>query len=125
MSIPTKISTTGRVQSRIILAFHIRWLVKTRKKRVLQAIEDLGYKPNLIAQGLRVKRGNLIGLVVPCGTEHAFGAIITYVLDLAHEKGYNIIIVNSNEDPALEENYISDMLRRNINGIVVLPRSMQ
>ncbi len=88
------------------------------KKRVLQAIENLGYKPNLIAQGLRVKRGNLIGLVVPSGTEHAFGAIIKYGLDQAHKEGYNIIVVNSNEDPALEESYISDLLRRNINGII-------
>ena len=90
---------------------------KTRR-RVLEAIENLDYKPNLVAQGLRVKRGNLIGLVVPESTSHAFSAIIQYVLDAAHKRGFNIIIVNSHENPDLEENFIGDLLRRNINGII-------
>jgi LacI family transcriptional regulator len=90
---------------------------KTRR-RVLETIEKLDYKPNLVAQGLRVKRGNLIGLVVPESTSHAFSAIIQHVMDAAHQRSYNIIIVNSHEDPDLEESFISDLLRRNINGII-------
>lgn len=88
------------------------------RKNVQESIEVLGYKPNLVAQGLRVKKGNLIGLVVPSGTEHAFGEVIRHGLDIAHDKGYNIIVVNSHEDPDLEESYISNLLRRNINGII-------
>ena len=79
------------------------------RTRVLAAIQRLDYKPNLVAQGLRVKRGNLIGLVVPESTSHAFGVIIQYVMDTAHRRGYNIIIVNSNEDPGLEESFIGDL----------------
>lgn len=90
---------------------------ETRKK-VLEAIDRLDYKPNLVAQGLRVKRGNLIGLVVPESTSHAFNVIIQYAMDAARKRGYNIIIVNSHEDPDLEESFISDLLRRNINGII-------
>ena len=90
---------------------------ETRKK-VLKSIDILGYKPNLVAQGLRVKRGNIIGLAVPSVTEHAFGEVIRHAMDIAHAKGYNIIVVNSHEDPELEESYISDLLRRNINGII-------
>jgi LacI family transcriptional regulator len=88
------------------------------KKRVLDAIDKLDYKPNLVAQGLRVKRGNLIGLVVPESTSHAFNVIIQYAMDAARKREYNIIIVNSHEDPDLEESFISDLLRRNINGII-------
>jgi LacI family transcriptional regulator len=90
----------------------------TTREKVLQAIEELEYKPNLVAQGLRVKRGNLIGLAVPESTTHAFSVLIQYIMDAAHRRGYNIIIVNSNENPDLEERFISDLLRRNINGIV-------
>jgi DNA-binding LacI/PurR family transcriptional regulator len=89
-----------------------------RQKKVLKAIEDLGYKPNLIAQSLRVKSRNLIGMVVPASTSHAFSAIIQYAIDMVCKKGYNIIIVNSHENPELEENYIGDLLKRNINGII-------
>jgi LacI family transcriptional regulator len=90
---------------------------KTRR-RVLEAIGKLDYKPNLVAQGLRVRKGNIIGLVVPESTSHAFSAIIQHVMDAAHKRGYNIIIVNSYENPEFEESSISDLLRRNINGIV-------
>ena len=88
------------------------------RRRVLAAIDQLGFRPNLIAQGLRVRRGKLIGLVLPEGSAHVFSAIIQHILEAAYQRGYNIIIVNSHEDPDLEERYIQDLLRRNINGII-------
>jgi len=88
------------------------------KKKVLDVIKKLDYKPNLVAQGLRVKRGNLIGLVVPAGPMQGFHFLIQYAMDAARKRGYNIIIANTHEDPDLEASYISDLLRRNINGII-------
>jgi LacI family transcriptional regulator len=88
------------------------------KKKVLDVIKKLDYKPNLVAQGLRVKRGNLIGLVVPEGSMQGFHFLIQYAMDAARKRGYNIIIVNTHENPDLEASYISDLLRRNINGII-------
>ncbi|TFG64192.1 MAG: LacI family transcriptional regulator [Spirochaetales bacterium] len=90
---------------------------ETRKK-ILETIEKLHYKPNLVAQGLRVKKSNLLGLVVPEIAAHAFSEIVQYAMDAAYERGFNIITVNSHENPDLEENYIGDLLRRNINGII-------
>lgn len=88
------------------------------KQKVIQAIEELEYKPNLVAQGLRTKRGNLIGLVVPNAGTPAFGAIIQSTLETTFMKEFNFITVNSHENPEEEEELISNLLRRNINGIV-------
>jgi DNA-binding LacI/PurR family transcriptional regulator len=91
----------------------------TTRKKILRAIGDLGYKPNLIAQGLRVRKGRLIGLAVPEGTIHAFSLISQFALEAARGLGFNIIIVNTHEDPDLEKRSIEDLLRRNINGIIL------
>lgn len=90
---------------------------ETRAK-VLKAIDVLGYKPNLVAQGLRTNRGNLIGLVVPEFSSPSFSETVSCAMDSAFQNGYNIIPVNSHENPNLEEKYIDDLLRRNINGII-------
>ena len=88
------------------------------RRRVLEAVELLGFRPNLIAKGLRVRRGNLLGLVLPqvSTTVHSF--ITQYALDAANQRGYNVVIVNSHDDPGLEERNVQDLLLRNINGII-------
>ncbi len=89
------------------------------RKRVLDAIEKYDYRPNLTAQGLRSKRGRLIGIAIPTSTVGAFSVIIQYALDTAYKHDYNLVVVNTHEDPDLEENLIKDLLRRNINGIML------
>ena len=89
------------------------------RKRVLEAIQKLQYKPNLTAMGLRMKQGRLLALAVPESTSAAFTQIIQFSLEAAYKNGYNLILVNTHEDPALEEGYITDLLRRDINGIIL------
>lgn len=91
---------------------------QTRKK-VMAAIEKLDYTPNLTARGLRVKRGRLVGVAIPTGTVGAFTVVVQYALETAHRHGYNMILVNTHEDPALEEKLIKDLLRREINGVML------
>lgn len=88
------------------------------RKRVHEAIQKLQYKPSLTAVGLRMKQGRLLGLAVPESTSAAFTQIIQFSLEAAYKNGYNLILVNTHEDPELEERYITDLLRRDINGII-------
>lgn len=87
------------------------------RQNVLDAIEHLGYKPNLVAQGLRVKKGNLIGLVVPDDSP-SFSSIMHFTMQSARQHGYNVIFGSSNNDPDVEADFIDDLLRRHINGII-------
>ncbi|KPJ86899.1 MAG: hypothetical protein AMS17_10540 [Spirochaetes bacterium DG_61] len=85
---------------------------------VLDAIKKLDYKPSFVAKGLRGKSGNLIGLVVPESMEHAFTSIINYTIEVAYKKGFNVILGNTHNDPDIEEKFIDDLLRRNVDGIL-------
>jgi DNA-binding LacI/PurR family transcriptional regulator len=89
---------------------------QTRKK-VLEAIDFLGYKPNLLAQGLRVKKGNLLGVVIPEDLE-PFRSMIISSISSAQQHGFNVIVGCVNNDPEIEAQIIDDLIRRHINGII-------
>jgi len=89
---------------------------KTRET-VLKAIDELNYRPNLVAQGLRVKRGNLLGLVVPDDSV-SFSSLMHHTMAGARRYGYNVIFGATQDDPDIEERFLDDLLRRQIDGII-------
>jgi LacI family transcriptional regulator len=89
------------------------------KRRVEEAIRKLHYKPNLLAKGLRLRSGHLIGLVVPDFVPlHAFANIIKYVEECALEYDFNLILGNNHDNPEIEERFIDSLIRRSVDGII-------
>jgi DNA-binding LacI/PurR family transcriptional regulator len=89
------------------------------KKRVLEAVEQLRYKPNLIARGLRNRSGKLIGLMVPEIMHETFGAFISHVEEACVKRGFTMILGNTREDPAAEDKVLSNLVGMNVDGIVI------
>jgi LacI family transcriptional regulator len=89
------------------------------RKKVLQVIENLDYTPNLTAQGLRIKRGRLIGVAIPDSTVGTFSVVVQYALEASYRRGFNVLLVNSHDDPGLEERLIKNLLSREINGVML------
>ena len=80
------ISTVSRVLNR-------RNLVNpTTCKRVQQAIKDLGYRPNVFARGLMLRKSNIIGFVLPDLHGEFYSEIIRGATQKAREMGYHLII---------------------------------
>lgn len=97
---------------------HVR--VETRS-RVLEAAKTLSYQPDRVAQSLRRRRSDLIGLVVstienPFFTEVALGAE-----KAARLRGYNLIVCNTDEDPQQEADYLGILERLLVAGIIIAP----
>ena len=88
------------------------------RSRVEDAIRSLNYKPNLLAKGLRIKSGHLIGLVVPEIVHHTFASFIQHIEESTVARGYNLIVGNHKDDPDLEESFIDMLVRRNVDGII-------
>ncbi|HLY62273.1 MAG TPA: LacI family DNA-binding transcriptional regulator [Terriglobia bacterium] len=89
------------------------------KRRVLDAIDALNYRPNNVARSLKVRRTQTIGMVVPQITNPFFGEIMTGVEFEAHKSGYSVIFCNSNEDPALETLHLNILFERRVDGILL------
>jgi hypothetical protein len=61
-------------------------------QKVREAIDALGYRPNLFAKGLMTRRSHLIGLVVPPVAEGAWCHVIKHATDSAQDCGYRIVV---------------------------------
>ena len=80
------ISTVSRVLNR-------RNIVNAKtRKRVEIAIDELGYRPNVFARGLMLRRSNILGLVLPDLHGEFYSEIIRGANLRAHELGYQLMI---------------------------------
>ncbi len=91
---------------------------KTRK-RVEQAVQATGFKPNLIARGLRVKSASLVGMLVPEIRTTSFSILIEHVETAVEALGYNLILGGTGGDPDREERFFENLVRRHIDGVIV------
>jgi LacI family transcriptional regulator len=89
------------------------------RKRVLERVKELNYRPNLAARGLVTGRSYLIGLIVPDLVHPFFAEVAKDISRGLVKKGYNLIIASSEEDRSLEKREISQMLGRRLDAIII------
>ena len=88
------------------------------KKAVKQVAKNLNYQPNHLASALRSGKSNLVGVIVPRTNSNFFSSVIQNIEEVLNEKGYNIIITQSNESYKKECNNIDTLLYTQVDGII-------
>lgn len=86
--------------------------------RVLRAADELGYRPNPIARGLKTNRSYTVGVVIPDLTNPLFPPIVRGIEDRLGDAGYTPLIVNTDNDPERERSHIEAMLARQVDGLI-------
>jgi LacI family transcriptional regulator len=87
-------------------------------QRVVEAAEQLGYRPNPIARGLKTNRSYTVGVLVPDITNPLFPPILRGIEDRLGRAGYTMLIVNTDNDEARERAALETMLARHIDGFI-------
>ena len=87
-------------------------------RRVQNAIKSLGYRPNALARGLRRKETRIFGVVMPDNSNPYFAELARSIEDACFEKGYSVILCNSDENPVKEQAYLSLLVEKQVDGIV-------
>ena len=87
-------------------------------ERVLRAAEQLGYRPNRIASGLKTSRSHTIGVLIPDITNPLFPPILRGIEDRLDEAGYTSLIVNTDNDPERERIDLEAMRARQVDGFI-------
>jgi LacI family transcriptional regulator len=87
-------------------------------RRVLEAAEQLGYRPNPIARGLKTNRSHTIGVLVPDLTNPLFPPIVRGIQDKLEQAGYTPLIANTDNDPERERNDFDAMRARQVDGVI-------
>lgn len=79
------------------------------------------YQPNFVAQALRTRKSQTIGLIVP-GIDNPFFATLASVINtLLASRGYHTLLADSREDVAEEAASLEAFRRRNVEGIIAVP----
>jgi LacI family transcriptional regulator len=89
------------------------------RKRVLKRMKELNYQPNFAARSLITGRSWTIGLVVPDLLHPFFAQIAKEISVEVRKKGYNLFISSSDEDPALEQEEIAQLLARRVDVMLI------
>ena len=91
------------------------------REKVLQAVQQLEYRPNLVARSLRSQQSSTIGLIVSDIRNPFFTAISRAVEDYAHEQGFSVFLCNTDENPDKELIYLNLMRDENVAGVIFSP----
>ena len=91
------------------------------RARVQQAIDDLGFEPNLVARSLRVGRADAIGLVVESLADPFFARLTSAVEQAALERGLAVMISSVGDLPEREAVVVRSLLVRQVAGLIVVP----
>lgn len=90
------------------------------RKKVLETIERLGYRPNAVARGLASKKTTTVGVIIPDISSIFFSELARGIDDIANMYKYNIILSNSDQNIDREIKLINTMLEKQVDGIVFM-----
>lgn len=90
------------------------------RQRVIAAVEELGYRPNALARGLRMRRTAVIGLLIPDISNPFFGQLARVVEEAANKRGYSILLCNSQNSNQRETQYLDLLRQQQVDGVLVV-----
>jgi len=89
------------------------------KEKVLRAVEEMGYSPNLVARQLTQRKTCTIGVVIPDLENSFFAYIADSIIDAATDLNYHVIVTVSRENAELEKRNIQNLAGMRVDGLLV------
>jgi LacI family transcriptional regulator len=98
--------------------FHIS---KAMQEKIHNKAKEMSYVPNFFAKSLRQGKTKTIGLVVADISNTFYAELSKTIQEKLYSEGYNVLIVNSNDDPKVERELLTELTNRSIDGIIISP----
>lgn len=93
---------------------------ETRSK-VLAAIRELDYHPNMLARGLRTQKTQMIAVMIADISNNYYHSIVRAIQDVAGQCGYDVMIANSDHVYENELHFCEAVSRRPVDGVIMVP----
>jgi LacI family transcriptional regulator len=87
--------------------------------RVMEAVERLGYQPNMFARGLATNRSNGIGVVVNDIASPYFGPMLGGIERVAETYGLHLMVLSGHADAGSEREALQFLLQRRADALIV------
>ncbi|BBH27621.1 LacI family transcriptional regulator [Intestinibaculum porci] len=99
---------------------HPETLTEKNRAIIKDALEKLNYHENKLAKVLANGKSEFIGIIVPNLSMHYYAEMLSHILATYQEFGYKFLVFESNDDPVMERQYISELIAYNIEGMIIL-----
>lgn len=96
-----------------------RFVSEATRQKVLDAIEELQYSPNILARMFKTGSRETVGFVVPDIANGYFATVIEEVEDVLQTHGFRLIISNTRENPARELDSLRMLSSGVVDGLVI------
>lgn len=90
------------------------------RKKVLEVIDRLDYRPNAVARGLASKKTTTVGVIIPDVSNAYFASLARGIDDVATMYKYNIILANSDGDDKKEISVLNTLLAKQVDGVIFM-----
>lgn len=95
-------------------------VVEKTRKRVMRAVEELGYTPNFGARVMAAKRTFTIGAIIPTMENAIFARGLQAFQEALHARGYTLLVASSAYQPKIEEEQIKALVARGADGLLLI-----
>ncbi len=89
------------------------------KDAVIEVAQSHNYIPNTVASSFRNKKTKVVGLIVPQISYFFFPSVVRGIEEVVHNKGYKLLILQSNESYEREVENLNILIANNVEGILV------
>ncbi len=89
------------------------------RKAVLEAIEELNYRPNVMARSLVQQRTRILGVMLSDLRNPFFSDVVSGIQARAGELGYRVLFNTGDREPKLEESAIENLLELRVDGLIL------
>ena len=96
-----------------------RYSVETELK-VRRVIAEVGYRPSMLAQGLRTDSIQSVGIVIPDITNEFFASIALVIQNKLFENSFTAVICNTNEQPSVQAKQLEMLRSTRVSGIIFI-----
>ncbi|MCV2489303.1 LacI family transcriptional regulator [Geodermatophilus sp. YIM 151500] len=90
------------------------------RQKVLAAVAETGYKPDLLAAGLRSRSSRCVGIIVSDLINPLLAEVVHYMEMAISQAGYTVLLANSHGDPARDTDSVHTLHQRRVDAIAVM-----
>lgn len=105
--------------SRVLNGHRDARLSEATRARILALAAETGYRPNRLARSLKTQRTHLLGVLVPDIANPFFAVLLRAVEDAARGAGCNVILCNTDDEPARCEQHLRVLGEGHVDGLLI------
>lgn len=114
-------STVSRVLNES--SSHIPISDETRQ-RIMDAVDKLGYQPNVTARSLRTQHTHMIAVMIGDISNAFYHPVVRAIQDVARTHDYDVLISNGDHLYENEIRFLETVLRRPVDGVIIAPHQL-